>query len=51
MRFPLAEADILALSRSMVSGLEAHSEAFPRLPVEPEVLDAAIEAFNTELTY
>jgi hypothetical protein len=47
MRFPLAEADILALSRSMVSGLEAHSEAFPRLPVEPEVLDAAIEAFKT----
>jgi hypothetical protein len=47
MRFPLAEADILALSRSMVSGLEAHSEEFPRLPVEPEVLDAAIEAFKT----
>jgi hypothetical protein len=47
MRFPLAEADILALSQSIAGGLTNHSEAFPQPPAAPDVLETAMATFKS----
>lgn len=46
-QFPSKEAEIAALARQMVSGLEANDATYPNPPVEPKDLDEALEAYLT----
>lgn len=50
MRFPIAEADILALSHSIASGITGNPDKFPQPPVTPETLGNALAAFKTLAT-
>ena len=47
MRFPLAEAEIVVLSRSIAGGLTNHPDKFPRPPAVPETLNTALAAFQS----
>lgn len=43
-RFPLREADILALARDIATGLAEHPDVFPAPPHGPEEIQAALDA-------
>ena len=46
-QFPSKEAEIAALARQMVSGLDANKDVYPEPPVEPQDLDDVLEAYLT----
>jgi len=46
-RFPKAEAEIVALSDAMVSGLAANAATYPAPPVVPVDLTALVSAYTT----
>jgi hypothetical protein len=47
MRFPLSEAEITDLSKSIANGIAVNPDKFPQPPVAPEVLEEALSAFQT----
>ena len=46
-RFPKAEAEIVALSQAMVSGLTANAVLYPSPPVLPAALTTLVSAYTT----
>ena len=46
MRFPLKEAEVLALAQNVQAGLVANADVFPDPPVTPEVLSEDIAAYQ-----
>jgi hypothetical protein len=46
-RFPKAEAEIVALSQAMVSGLTANVVIYPAPPVLPAALTTLVSAYTT----
>ena len=46
MRFPLREAEVLALAQNVQAGLAANANVFPDPPVTPEVLSEHIAAYQ-----
>lgn len=46
-RFPLKEAEVIALAQSMVSGLTANAAVYPAPPVAPVDLGALVTAYTT----
>jgi len=46
-RFPKAEAEIVALSQAMVSGLTANAVLYPAPPVLPAALTTLVSAYTT----
>jgi len=49
-RFPKTEPEIAALAVVVIQGLRDHPEQFPTPPVPPDVLQAALDAFNEAKT-
>lgn len=45
-QFPFSEADMVALARSMASGLEARPDVFPSPPVNAAALEALIAGYG-----
>ena len=45
-RFPLREANVQALARSVVEGLAAHADVYPHPPALPAALEADIAAID-----
>jgi len=46
-RFPLKEAEVIALAQSMVSGLTANAVLYPAPPVLPAALTTLVSAYTT----
>ncbi len=46
-RFPRSEAEIVALSQSIIAGLTANAAVYPAPPVLPVDLQALLDSFNT----
>jgi hypothetical protein len=46
-RFPLKEAEVIALSQAMVSGLTANAAIYPAPPVLPAALTTLVSAYTT----
>jgi hypothetical protein len=46
-RFPLKEAEVIALAQSMVSGLTANAATYPAPPVLPAALTTLVSAYTT----
>ena len=46
MRFPLREAEVLALARNMQAGLSDNPSVYPAPPITPANLAGRIDAYN-----
>jgi hypothetical protein len=46
-RFPLKEAEVIALSQAMVSGLTGNAALYPSPPVLPAGLTTLVSAYTT----
>jgi hypothetical protein len=46
-RFPLKEAEVIALSQAMVSGLTGNAALYPAPPVLPAALTSLVSAYTT----
>ena len=46
-RFPLKEAEVMALAQAMVSGLTANAVLYPAPPVLPAALTTLVSAYTT----
>jgi Fibronectin type III domain len=49
-RFPIGEAQIVALAKSLVNGLEVQASDFPHPPAAVDELQAALEEFQAAMT-